>query len=238
MQAPEFHNAIGNWSAALPHSRMSVYRNNVAGALVNALKVRFPVTEQLVGPEFFAAMALTYADGHRPLSPVLIEYGGSLPDFIRLFPPAANVPYLGDVARLEDLWWQAYHAADAPALAADALSEIDPERLGDLHFTLHPAVGLFKSSFAVGDIWHAHHGGREMKNLVIYDAQCMLVARPLADVSITIIPPARLAFLNALKCDGSLAEAVELGLELSPDFDITSELSSFFTSGIATGFST
>lgn len=238
MQAPEFHRAVGNWSAALPHSRMSVYRNNVAGALVNALKVRFPVTEQLVGQEFFAAMALTYADGHRPLSPVLIEYGASLPDFIRMFPPAARVPYLGDVAQLEDLWWQAYHAADAPPLNADALSGIDPERLGDLRFTPHPAARLFKSSFAVGSIWHAHRGGPEMKQLVLHDSQCMLVARPLADVSITIIPPARLAFLNSLKTGGSLAEAVELALELSSEFDIAPELNTFFTSGIATGFST
>lgn len=237
MEAPDFHRAIGNWAAALPHSRMSVYRNNVAAALINALKVRFPVTEQLVGTEFFAAMALAYADGHRPPSPVLIEYGGSFPEFIRSFPPAASVPYLGDVAQLEDMWWQAYHAADAQPLAADALSNADPERLGDLRFAFHPSVGLFKSSFTVGSIWHAHHGGPEMKNLVLHATQCILVARPLKDVAVAIIPPASLAFLSALKDGSCLAEAVEQGLELSPDFDITPELSSFFTSGIATGYS-
>ncbi len=236
MQAPDFHRAIGNWAAALPHSRMSVYRNNVAAALVNALKVRFPVTERLVGSEFFAAMALAFADGYRPTSPVLIEYGGNLPDFVRLFPPAASVAYLGDVAELEVQWWQAYHAADLAPLTAGALSGIDPDQLGDLHFTLHPAVGLLKSSFATASIWHAHHGGPGMKSLVLHGSQCVLVARSLADVTVTIIPPARFAFLNTLKDGGSLAEAVEAGLELSPDFDITPELGTFFTSGIATGF--
>ena len=237
MRASQFNHAIGDWAAAPPHQRMSVYRNNVAAALVNALKVRFPVAEQLVGAHFFKAMALAYAENHRPPSPVLIEYGGSFADFIGGFEPAASVPYLGDAAQLENLWWQAYHGADQAPLALDALALIAPEQFGELRFVLHPTLGLLQSPFAVASIWQAHHGGPPMSSIDLHEAQYALVARPQTDVQVLIIAPARHVFLSALRNGAALAEAVEQALDQFPDFDITVELGSFLTAGIATGFS-
>ena len=237
MRASQFNHAIGDWAAAPPHQRMSVYRNNVAAALVNALKVRFPVTEQLVGGHFFKAMALAYAENHRPHSPVLIEYGGSFADFINGFEPAASVPYLGDVAQLENLWWQAYHGAEQALLAPNALAGIAPEQLGQLRFVAHPSLGLLQSPYAVASIWQAHHGGPPLPSIDLHATQYVLVARPRADVRVLIIPPARHVFLSILRNGAALAEAVEQALDQFPDFDITAELGSFLTAGIATGFS-
>ncbi len=42
-------------NGADPASRFSVYRNNVQGSLINALADSYPVVQQLVGEEFFAA---------------------------------------------------------------------------------------------------------------------------------------------------------------------------------------
>jgi hypothetical protein len=237
VRAEQFHKVIGDWAAPLPHQRMSVYRNNVAAALVNALRVRFPVTEQLVGAEFFTAMALAYAERHRPVSPVLIEYGGSLADFIRGFEPASSVPYLGDVAAFENLWWLAYHAAEEVPLTAQSLATVASDRLGLLRFALHPSTGLLRSSYAVGDIWRAHHGGAPMASLALDTPQSVLVSRPLADVTVSIIPPARLVFLSALQAGGMLAEAVEQALDSDADLDIGQELGWFLATNIATGFS-
>ena len=100
MREEQFSAAIGNWSAEPPHPRFGIYRNNVASALINALRVRYPVTAQLVGKDFFAAMAGAYADKERPSSAVLIDYGNSFPVFIRAFAPAASLLYLGDVGAL------------------------------------------------------------------------------------------------------------------------------------------
>ncbi len=237
MQAAAFQHAIGDRTAQLPHQRMRVYRNNVAAALVNALKVRFPVTGQLVGQEFFTAMALTYADRHRPNSPVLIEYGGGLPDFIRGFQPAQSVPYLGDVSELEDLWWRAYHAADQAALPAADLASIDVEQLGAMRLAFHGSVGSVQSPFAVAGIWQAHHGGAPMSSLKLDQGQCVLVARPLADVNLTVVSLPRFAFLSALKTGMSLADAVEQTADRHPDLDIAEDLRWFFSTGVATGYS-
>ena len=105
-----------SYNGADPASRFAVYRNNVHSSLINALAAGYPVTLQLVGDEFFRAMAGVYVQGFPPTSALINEYGGDLADFIQGFAPAASVPYLADVARLERLRVRAYHAADAVAL--------------------------------------------------------------------------------------------------------------------------
>ena len=52
----EFAAAIGDWSLVPADPRFRIYRNNVTSALINALRVRYPVTERLLGREAFAAM--------------------------------------------------------------------------------------------------------------------------------------------------------------------------------------
>lgn len=236
IRAEQFSEAIGEWRTALPHPRMRVYRNNVAGGLVNALKVRFPVTEQIVGGEFFAAMAMAYADGNRPASPMLIAYGATLPAFIRDFPPAASVPYLADVAQLENLWWTAYHAADATPLMASALAGLAPEALGEVRFRIHPSAGLTQSDYAAGSIWHAHNGGMAMSLIATSAGQCVLVVRPHSEVDIRIIPPASFTFLSALQSGETLADAAERAFDCDSHFDIGRELIELFMLGITTGF--
>lgn len=110
---PDFLCAAGD--RALP-GRFAVYRNNVAVALIDSLRSRFPVTARLVGDDFFTASARIYASDHPPRDAVLIRWGDTFADFLASFPPAAGLPYLSDIARLETAWNQAYHAADALSL--------------------------------------------------------------------------------------------------------------------------
>src|SRR5512146_2798388 len=97
--------------------RFAVYRNTVAASQIEALAARFPVVKRLVGEEFFRAMAHEFVAQHPPRSPLLFQYGESFADFIDDFAPAAPLPYLADMARLEYLRGRAYHAADAEPLA-------------------------------------------------------------------------------------------------------------------------
>ena len=56
-----------------------------------------------------------------PRSPLLFQYGGSFADFIAGFAPAAPLPYLRDMARLEYAQGLAYHAADREPLPPASL---------------------------------------------------------------------------------------------------------------------
>ena len=49
------------WNGSDPAARLAVYRNNVVSSLIDALADTFPVVQQLVGEEFFRAMAGVFA---------------------------------------------------------------------------------------------------------------------------------------------------------------------------------
>ncbi|MBM3487112.1 MAG: DUF2063 domain-containing protein [Alphaproteobacteria bacterium] len=125
--------------------RFDIHRNNVYASLVEALRTRFPVVERLVGPSFFPAMAASFIDDHPPRSPVLIEYGALMPTFIATFSPAADIPYLADVARLEWLRHAAYHAAEAEPLDPATLADLPESAVGGLRLALHLATRVFAS---------------------------------------------------------------------------------------------
>ena len=163
--------------------RFAVYRNNVAVSLIKALAKRFPVTERLVGAEFFGGMARDYMRADLPASPLLFEYGDDFPDFIAAYEAAAGVPYLADVARLEIACTRAYHAEDAEAMTVAELSAIRPEDLAAKRLVGHPAAGLVRSDFPIGSIWSAHQH-EVVEPPREWRAETVLVARP--DMEVTV----------------------------------------------------
>ena len=233
MRAGAFDHAIGDWAPPPPHPRFGVYRNNVVSALINALRVRYPVAEELAGAEFFAAMASHFAARHRPASPLLIGYGDNFADFIDGFAPAASFPCLADVARLESLWWRAYHSADADPLPPAALAAVAPEAWAQTRFQFHPSTELLASPFAIASIWEARRGG-----VAAGQAEWVLVARPFAGVEVRRLGVEAHDFLKALFSGMTLGGAAGLAAELHPGFDLSGHLAALIGLNIITGLAT
>jgi len=189
--------------------RFAVYRNNVAVALIGALEGRYPVVRRLVGDDFFRGMAGAYVAAEKPRSPILIDYGATFADFVAGFPPAAEIAYLADVARLENAWVEAYHAAEADPLGLDALAAIAPEALATLRLRPHPAARLLRFAHPAASIWAASQGDSAPRPPEIWAAEAALVTRPDADVFVRVLPPGGDAFAAALFSGASLGEAAE-----------------------------
>src|ERR1700757_1832132 len=119
--------------------RYNVYRNNVTVSLIDALVAIYPAVQRITGAEFFRAMARFHVRATPPTSPLLFEYGRDFPAFIGSYEYAQDIPWLADVARIERAWLDAYHAADAPPLAAAALAQVPADRLGDILLRGHSA---------------------------------------------------------------------------------------------------
>lgn len=199
-------------------TRFAVYRNNVAHGLTRALARRFPVIERLVGEDFFAATARLFLRDHPPRDPRLFLWGEGFPAFLQAFRPLRDLPYLPDVARLEWLRGQAYHAADARPAPRDALATAatDPARFA-LH--LHPSVQLLRSRFAVVSIWQANQPGAAQpdKPLRPDRAENALILRDTADrVPVFALSPGEAAFLAALLRGDSLLAAAALAEGADP----------------------
>lgn len=208
-------------------ARFSIHRNNASAALA----VRFPVTKRLVGEAFFGAMVRVYAAAHPPSSPVLIDYGGSWPEFIEGFPPALAIAYLGDVARLESAWWRAYHAADARPLDAGAFA-LAIEALAGSRLGFHPAVAVVASQWPIVSIWQSHKRGGDLGGLGMQRGDIALVSRQGLEVAVDPTPGDDARLLLGLMRGEPLGRAVEATLVEFPEFDLTGGLARLIASGI------
>lgn len=214
--------------------RFAVYRNNVLVGLIEALRARFPVTERLVGAEFFRAMAREYAQAHPPRSPLMMRYGEGFPRFIACFEPAQAVPYLADVACLEAARTEAYHAADAPPLDAAELAAFDPADLTRARLALHPAVRVLRSAHPVASIWEAHQAAGEIQAPRHRDAEEVLVVRPHTAVLLQRLPAGGERFAAALRNGADVATAAEAAQAAHPQFDAGAALIQLVTAGAVT----
>ncbi|MEC7763885.1 MAG: DNA-binding domain-containing protein [Pseudomonadota bacterium] len=193
-------------------NRFEVYRNNVMSSLVQAMRDGFPVVRRLVGERFFAAMATEFVRAHPPTTPMLFSYGGDFPAFLATFAPAATLPYLADIARLELALRRAYHAADALAVEAAALARPGIERA---RITLAPAVAVLTSPYPIHAIWWANMDPAAPKPAS--GAQSVLITRADWEPLPEPIPHAEAAFVTALATAplGVAAEAAPV-LDLAP----------------------
>lgn len=200
--------------------RFAVYRNNVMVGLVDALQARFPVTCRLVGEEFFRAMARVFAGARQPRTPLLMHYGDDFPDFIDGFEPAATVPYLADVARLERGWSQAYDSPEASPLSVDALAGHRSEALMRSRLQLHPSLRLLRSPYPVASIWSAHQAAGDFVPPPVWEAEDILIVRPQAEVIVHRLPPDGYEFIAALAEGASVQAAALAARTRRESFDV------------------
>lgn len=219
-----------------PQKRFAVYRNNVVVSLINALRAKFPATGRIVGADFFAGMAQLFVTARPPRSKILHTYGDDFGDFIAAFEPAAAVPYLADVARLEAARTRAYHAADAESLAPAAFAGIPPHAIGALRLTLHPSLQVLRSRHPVVTIWAMNAGEMELGPVDAAAAEDALVLRPALEVIVRSLPPGGAAFLQGLADDMTLAEATERAAAADTRFDLTANLTGLIGSGAVIAF--
>lgn len=215
-----------------PTKRFAVYRNNVRGALVEALAVRYPVVQRLVGEDFFRAMAAEFAIQNLPASPVLIGYGADFPEFIETFKPAETLPFLADVARLESAYWQAYHAIDDLPLAASAFQSISPEALAGVRLQFIGACHMLSSPHPIVSIWQTNAADESVTPVDLSQPEDAMVTRPALSVEVRRLPAGAFLLLSQLQNGASLGEAANNAANSHANFDLTQNLTGLIQSNI------
>lgn len=216
--------------------RFAVYRNNVVLGLIETLKAAYPAVQRLVGNEFFCAMASLYVMAEPPTSPIMLDYGAGFPAFVGRFEPAAVLPYLEGVARLERAWVEAYHAAEAAALTSSALASVPQYNLPQLRLCLHPSVRIVRSAFPIVEIWRANVDGMDGAPIGLdKGAQDAFVARPDAEVEVRLLPDGAAAFIEALQSGSPVLYALKRALVASPRFNLAGTLRGLFEAGVVIG---
>lgn len=135
-------------------ARFEVYRASVEANLGHALRDTYPVVNRLVGEDYFSQVARAYLRAHPSRCGDIHAFGAEFESFLAVQDSAEDFPYLPDVARLEWLTHQAFHAADAESLTPPALADLPSESYGSL--CLLPTVRMMRSEFPVHRIWQVN----------------------------------------------------------------------------------
>jgi hypothetical protein len=214
--------------------RYNVYRNNVTASLIEALAATYPAVQRITGVEFFRAMARSHLRATPPTSPLLFEYGRDFPAFIETYEYAFAMPWLADIARIERVWLDAYHAADAEPLSAATLGSVSPEHLAELVFVAHPATRIVRSRFSAVTIFAANRDDTPVGRIDASVPEDALITRPDLDVVVRHVPPGSAVFLASLIARRPLGEAAALAMDTSPAFDIASSIAGMIEAGAFT----
>jgi hypothetical protein len=188
---------------------LQVYANNWMHRLVSALAETFPSVRAITGDGVFTAMAVAYVRNRPPpRDELLIWYGSSFPDFIEAA-GIAGPPYLGDLARLELAWLEAYHSAEAQPLPLAAIAALTAEQLVRARLRLHPSARLLRSDYPVERIRARclRPDSEETAATQPGAPSCLAILRPGAEVGIMRISPPTFAALGRLRDGAPFGEA-------------------------------
>ena len=213
----------------------AVYRNTVMKGCIDALEANFPVVARLVGSEWFRAAAALHVAVEPPHDGRLLNYGSGFAEFLQGFEPAAELPYLPGVARLDALWCEAHAAEDAPVLDAAWLARCAPEQLAALVLEPHPAARwAWFDEQPVYSIWARNRAPDDDEEELVWQGEGALLTRPVDAVVWRAITRAGCAFLDGCAAGLPLAEAAERALAVDADADLAALLASLLRAGTLT----
>ena len=214
--------------------RLAIYRGNMVANLGSALQAAYPVCQQLVGNEFFAALAREYWRQTPSTDGDLGEYGAIFPDFVAQFEHTQSLPYLPDVAHLEWAAHLAYRAANHQPYDLQKLAALPLDALGTCRATLQAGLHLLAPTYPAYEIWQAHQA-EEVEFNIDWDAEpaLIIVYRFGLTVRIEALPRPSYSFLHTWQ-QQPLETALSEALKVDPRFDLGATLAEWIGKEVIT----
>lgn len=213
--------------------RFSVYRNNVAASLTEALHEGFPAIANLLGKENMDGLAGIFLRQHPPASPLMMHFGAEFPAFLAGMQQLSHLGYLPDVARLELALRRSYHAADATPIDPAQLGALTPEQLMQARLSLAPALILQRSNWPVVDLWRLATGQTSDKPRAA--AQDLLITRPEFDPQVSELPKGAADWIAALQQGATIGAATETASAATETFTLEVPLTLLLQGSAITG---
>lgn len=219
-------------AALVAQPAFAVYRNTVMKGCIDALQANHPAVTRLVGEEWFRAAAAIYVREALPRLPMLLEYGADFADFLSRFEPAAELPYLPGVARLDRCWTEAHVAADEPVLAAGDLDALASGNYFRTRLQPHAATRwMWFDEAPVYTIWSRNRADETFDGDIDWRGEGALLTRPYDAVQWTALGRAGCAFMDACAAGDSIADATQATLDLDPHADLAALISTLLQAG-------
>ncbi|CUJ89988.1 hypothetical protein RUE5091_00961 [Ruegeria denitrificans] len=237
-----FHTALLDPTAAIPEGlldadahpagrRFSVYRNNVAVSLTEAMHQAFPVITKLLGAQNMDGLSGIFLRQHPPSSPLMMFYGEEFPGFMAGMEQLSHIGYLPDVARLELALRRSYHAADSEPASADALA-VPPEDIMRARLGFVPSMQVLHSDWPIYSIWRFNTEDGAPKPGP--GAEDVLITRVEYDPAPHLLPAGGAHWIAGLQAGQTIGDAFEETAAQFPEFDLGATLALLLQGGAIT----
>jgi hypothetical protein len=213
----------------------AVYRNTVLKGCIDALAANYPAVLRLVGEEWFRAAATVYSRRDLPQQPMLLDYGAGFAQFLEGFEPAAELPYLASVARLDRFWSEAHFARDETPLDAALVARLEPTRLAQVVLRPHASARwAWFPTMPIRTIWQRNRNEPAMSvagDEIDWRGEGVLIVRPRGAVDVVALDAAGCAFMDACADGGTLLAAAQAATEADVSVDLTRLADTLFSAG-------
>lgn len=136
-------------------ARFDVYAQMYWARLHDVLAEDYPRLAAILGSERFRDLACRYLVAHPSEQPSVRHVGGRFAEFVSSDPWTDDIPFAGDLARLEWARLAVFDAADAEPLDLDDLQAVPADEWPALTFALVPAVRVLRTEWPVHDVWRS-----------------------------------------------------------------------------------
>ncbi len=213
--------------------RLQIYSNNIKITLLESLAANFPVSEAVVGKEYFKFLARKYITEHPPTEGNLQRLGELLPDFIQSQKELDDFPYLADIARMDWACLTATHSPAAESVGLDSLAHYTPDEHESLLFRLKPSVSILASSYPVFDIWKFALSEVNDTDAPDFEwaEQYVLIVRNDLEVEVFKLEQEAYILLEQSRQNKNLGSIIPYIMEVSPDSNLEVALHHLFMTG-------
>jgi len=134
---------------------LGIYQHAYRARLIAALRDNFGSLPRALGDEAFDALALAYLQANPSRQPSIRWFGDGLAEFMAQQPGLVPHPAFVDLARMEWALRQAFDAADAPVLSAEAVARRLPEQWPGWVMHFQPGAQLLALQWRIEPAWRA-----------------------------------------------------------------------------------
>ena len=203
-------------------SAFAVYRNTIVNGCVDALCDNFPSVERLVGHAWMRSVAADFARRTPPRDVRLVRYGTEFPDYLESLEASQAYPYLGDVARLDRDWLDAFSAPDEAKLEVTSLVGMTASDLASC--VLRPRASTcwrWSDTQPIYNLWRHSREGLQWPQVMPWCGEGALMVGNLEGVTHQSLSKGGCAFLTACADGCDLDRASARALQAQPDLDFT-----------------
>lgn len=197
--------------------RMDVYAGGYVARIHESLTETYEAIKHVLGDASFCRLAEEYAAARPSHSYNLSEAGRELAEYLETAPVSQKFGFLPDLARLERLIADSFHAWLEKPFDPSVLAGIDEDGWDSLKLRFQPSVKVFASKWPVLDVWSARHTPlKDISIDLVGRPQNVIVYRVGGDVRCLGADDLQRDLVAALMAGKTLGEAIQ---SLGPDAD-------------------